>query len=155
MPQLRGLLLAIDLATRQRDAASAVFLQLQHSCFGAQNQMGQLESYATETESNWALGSRTSAQPEIMRHYDQFMERLQQAVDMQRAVVNEQLSAIAAARRALLEADIRVAGLKRLVEKRRASMARAQSGRDQKQLDDLSALQFRRLQARSDNLETP
>lgn len=153
VPPLRGLLLAIDLATRNRDAASAVVQQWQHVCFGAQNQMGQLESYAMETESNWALGSRSSAQPEIMRHYDQFMERLQQAVDMQRGVVEEHLRATASARQSLLEAEIRIAGLKRLLDTRRASAARVQGRQEQKQLDDLSALQFRRLHASPDNLE--
>jgi len=83
MPHLKGLALAIELATRQRDEAVAALLQAQQVCQGAQDQMGQLESYAQETESHWALGARTSANPEIIRHYDQFMDRLQQAVELQ------------------------------------------------------------------------
>jgi len=155
MTQLRGLLLAIDLVTRRRDEASAVVVQAQSVVLVARNQMGQLESYAAETEATWALGSRASAQPEIVQHYDQFMDRLQQAVEMQRAVVDDHLRATALAKQVLLEAEIRVAGLNRLLEKRRTSMARTQAGRDQKQLDALSALQFRRLHPGSDSLETP
>ena len=155
MPQLRGLLLAVDLASRRRDEASAALLQVQRGYFGAQNQMGQLQSYAAETESNWAVGSRASAQPEIVRHYDQFMDRLQEAVVMQGAVVDDHLRAIASAKQVLLDAELRVAGLKRLLEKRRSSMARVQAGREQKLMDELSAQQFLRMQARSESLESP
>ena len=155
MPQLRGLLLALDLATRRRDEASASLLQVQRGCLGAQNQKGQLESYAAETESNWALGSRASAQPEIVRHYDQFMGRLREAVALQGAVVDDHLRAVSVAQRVLLDAELRVAGLKRLLEKRRSAKVRSQAGREQKQLDELSAQQFLRMQARSETLESP
>ena len=155
MPHLKGVLIAIELATRQRDVASAALLLVQRGYFAARNQMGQLESYASETESNGALGSRPVAQPEIVRHYDQFMNRLQQAVDMQRAVVGDHLAAIAVAKQTLLEAEIRVASLERLLAKRRTSIARLQDGREQRQLDELSSVQFRRLHAGSEHLGTP
>lgn len=147
MPQLRALALAIDQATRQRDDAVAALLHAQGVCQGAQDQMGQLESYALETESRWALGARGTANPEIVQHYDHFMDRLQQAVSMQQGVVAGHLQAIAAARQRVMEAEIRAAGLKRLLDKRRAELARVQNTREQKQLDELSALQFRRLHA--------
>ena len=155
MPHLKGVQVAIELATRQRDAASAALLLVQRGYFGARNQMGQLESYAAETESNWALASRPVAQAEIVRHYDHFMGRLQQAVDMQRAVVGDHLAAVAVAKKTLLEAEIRVAALERLLAKRRTLMARQRDGREQRQLDELSALQFRRLHAGSEHLGTP
>jgi flagellar FliJ protein len=153
---MKGLQLAIDLARRHRDEASAKLVQAQRACIGAQGQMVQLESYAAETESTWALGSRASAsaRPEIVRHYDQFMDRLQQAVDLQRAVVHDHLRVTAGAKHALLELDIRMAALQRLLEKRQSSMVRAQASLEQKQLDELSALQFRRLHAGADTLES-
>jgi len=155
MPQLRGLLLAFDLATRRRDEAIAALLRVQRGQLGAQDQMAQLESYAAETELKWAVGSRTSVQPEIVQHYDQFMGRLQQAAMMQRAVVDDHGRASDVARQVLLEAEVRVAGLKRLLEKRRFALARVQAGREQKHMDELSALQFRRLHAGSEPLESP
>jgi len=155
MPHLKGLALAIELATRQRDEAVAALLQAQQVCQGAQDQMGQLESYAQETESHWALGARTSANPEIIRHYDQFMDRLQQAVELQQGVLNEQSQALVAARQRVMAAEIRMAGFKRLLEKRRTAHQRIQAGREQKQLDELSALQFRRLHANTETIGTP
>lgn len=155
MPQLRALALAIDQATRQRDEAVAAVLKAQLACQGARDQMGQLESYARETESHWALGARSTANPEIVQHYDHFMDRLQQAVVMQQSVVAERLQALATARQRLMAADIRAAGLQRLLDKRRTERTRVQTTREQRQLDELSALQFRRLHENPETLGTP
>ncbi|MBP6849995.1 MAG: flagellar export protein FliJ [Rhodoferax sp.] len=154
MPHLRAIALAIDLAARKRDEAVATLLKTRQSWHGAQEQMGQLQSYALETESHWALGAQTTANPQTVRHYDQFMDRLQQAVDMQQGVVGEQLQALEAARQRVVEAEIRAAGLKRLLEKRRAAHARVLAVREQKQLDELAALQFRRLHRHSETTGT-
>ena len=154
MPQLRALALAIDQAARRRDEAFAALLKAQRDCQGAQDQMGQLQSYAQETESHWALGARITANPEIVQHYDHFMDRLQQAVEMQQGVVADHVQAVAMARQRVMEAETRAMGLQRLLEKRRADRTRVQNTRDQKQLDELSALQFRRLHANSENLGT-
>jgi len=150
MAALKGLVLAVDLAKRRRDAAVAALLQAQQTCQGARDQMGQLESYALETESHWALGARSRVSPEIVRHYDQFMDRLQQAVDLQQGVVGDHDQALASARDRVIEAEVRLAGLLRLLETRRAAQKRHEAGREQKHLDELAALQFRRLHA---NLE--
>jgi len=154
MSELKGLLLAIDLATRRRDEAGAVMVQIRRIQFGARNQMEQLESYATETESAWALGSRASANPEIMRHYDLFMDRLQQAVGLQHVVLTGHVESLAAARQVLLEAEVRIAGLNHLLKKKRAAIARGQAGREQKQLDEMAALQYRRRHTDTDFLES-
>jgi flagellar FliJ protein len=155
MPQLRALALAIDQAARRRDEAIAALLKVQRDCQGAQDQMGQLQSYALETEAHWALGARGTANPEIVRHYDHFMDRLQQAVGMQQGVVADQLQALAMARQRVMDAEIRAAGLQLLLDKRRADRTRMQNTREQKQLDEMSALQFRRLHANSETLGTP
>ena len=65
MSALRGLSLAIELATRQREEALAALVQAQRALQGAQDQMGQLDSYAAETESRWAPGARNQIGPEI------------------------------------------------------------------------------------------
>jgi flagellar protein FliJ len=95
-----------------------------------------------------------AALSEIVQHYDHFMDRLQQAVEMQQGVVADHLQAVAMARQRVMEAETRAMGLQRLLDKRRADRTRIQNTRDQKQLDELSALQFRRLHANSENLGT-
>jgi len=155
MSDLKGLVLAIELATRQRDQAVATLLKARQTCHAVQDQMGQLESYSRETESHWALGSRTSANPEAVWHYDHFMERLQQAVELQQDVVHEHLQALEADRQQVMAAEVRMAALKRLLHKRQTTRLRVQARQETKQLDELAAMQFRRLHANSETMGTP
>lgn len=153
MPHLKGLRMAIDLAARRRDDAVAALQQVRHAHAMSVGQLQQLESYAAETEARWALASRAMAHPEILGHYGQFMERLRQAVDMQRAVVDGHVRETEEVRQRLVEEDVKLCGLKRLLDKRRAAVAHALAGREQKQLDELAALQFRRLHPGAQLLE--
>ena len=63
------------------------------------------------------------------------------------AIVTALLSAPAwaqtAAQRALLDAELRLASLRKVVEKRRSDFALQQQRRDQKQTDERAALQYR------------
>ena len=61
---------------------------------------------------------------------------------------------LAAARQVLLEAEVRIAGLNHLLKKKRATIARVQAGREQKQLDEMAALQYRRRHTDTDFLES-
>ena len=87
MSLLRTLGVAIDVASRKRDAASQVLGQAQQRQIAAQNQLNQLETYANETESRWASQAQICALPELMRHHYQFMERLNQAIQMQKQIL--------------------------------------------------------------------
>jgi flagellar biosynthesis chaperone FliJ len=54
-----------------------------------------------------------------------------------------------------MAAEIRAASLQRLLDKRRAELARIQNRLEQKQLEELSALLFRRLHENSETPGTP
>ena len=155
MSALKSILLAIDVATRQRDEVGKLLAQIQRNWHGAQDQIEQLESYAADTESKWAVSSQVRATPEVMQHYYQFMERLQQAIGLQRHVVSGVEQELTAAKKLLLGADIRLASLNQLMEKRQTGIQRIQAGRDQKQLDEFAALQHRRLRAGTEPLDAP
>ena len=155
MSALKSILLAIDVATRQRDEVGKLLARIQRNWHGAQDQIEQLEAYAADTESKWALSSQLRATPEVMQHYYQFMERLQQAIGLQRHVVSGLEQEFATAKKLLLGADIRLASLNQLLEKRRSGIQRIQAGRDQKQLDEFAAMQHRRLRAGIDRLDAP
>ena len=147
MSALKSILLAIDVATRQRDEVGKGLAQIRRNWHGAQEQIGQLESYAADTESKWAVSSQVRATPEVMQHYYQFMERLQQAIGLQRQVVSGLEHEFSAAKKLLLGADIRLASLNQLLAKRQSAVQRIEAGRDQKQMDEFAALQHRRLRA--------
>ena len=155
MSALKSVLLAIDVATRQRDEAGRVVARIQRHWRSAQDQMEQLESYAADTESKWTVSSQLRATPEIMRHYYLFMERLQQAISLQGDALVGLDKEFTVARKLLLGAEIRVASLNQLLGKKQAGMHRLQAGREQKQLDEFAAMQHRRLRAALDARETP
>jgi len=150
MTAVSGLLPAIELATRQRDDAGLALAQVVRRYEHARQQLEQLQSYAADTAARWSVTSQASATPQIVGHYYQFMERLDQTIVMQQGAIVEVQRQREAARQVLLEVEVRVAGLGRLLEKRRAEMARTQSQREQRQSDELAA-QMHRRRAFADN----
>lgn len=155
MSNMNAILLALDVARRRRDQVVGQVLAVQSQSVAAQGQLTQLGSYALETRDKWAIGARAQSTPEVLRHYHQFMERLQQAIDMQQQVLAKHEQALAEQRRVLLQVDIRIAGLQRLLEKRQLEANRLLSSREQKQLDEHAAQQHRRHRASLESMGTP
>ena len=155
MSELKSVVLAVDMATRVRDDAGKLLLRAQRKWRAALDQIEQLESYAADTESKWSVTAQVCAVPEIVRNYYQFMGRLQQAIDLQRGVIADLQREIAAAKVALLDAEIRIASLNKLLSKKQTVIERRQAVRDQRQLDEFAAMQHRRLRLVSETLETP
>lgn len=151
MSTWNGLQVAVDLATRQRDNAGQALAQVVRRVDHARMQMEQLNSYAADTAARWSMASQTSATPQIVGHYYQFMERLDQTIEMQQGAIAEVQRQREAARQVLLEAEVRMAGLNRLLERRRAEQARAQEQREQRQSDELAAQMHRRVALAREN----
>jgi flagellar protein FliJ len=63
-------------------------------------------------------------------------------VGLQNNVIGEQDGRVRAAGQALLQAELRVAALRKVVERRRHDLAQAEARRDQKQTDERAALRF-------------
>ena len=63
MTAVSGLLVAIDLATRQRDDAAMVVAQVVRRFEHARQQLEQLQSYAADTAGRWSVASQASATP--------------------------------------------------------------------------------------------
>lgn len=151
MSSLNGLQVAIDLATRQRDDAGQALAQVVRRFEQACLQRDQLRSYAADTASRWSVAAQANAQPQIVSHYYQFMERLEQTIEMQQGALDAVQRQREAARQVLLEAEVRMAGLKRLLDKRRAEMARLQQQREQRQSDEWAAQMHRRVALAREN----
>lgn len=143
MSNLNALSVAVDVASRKRDGARKVLQDTLAAQQAARAQLDQLEGYARETESRWGVKADTAMQPEVMYHHYQFMDRLGHAAGIQAGVVNDQSDRVEGARRALLEAELRLASLRKAVEQRRNDLERQQMRRDQKQTDERAALQYR------------
>ena len=143
MSAIKSLLLAIDLATRNRDQASLFLKSVQNAQLFAQQQMGQLQTYATETEARWQAAAQIRTTPELMQHHYQFMDRLHHAIGLQESALENADRKTDAARRLALEAEFRLVNLKQLLKKKQADMSILQSRREQKQMDEFAAIQTR------------
>lgn len=144
MTGVSTLVLAVDVARRRRDDAGLVVAQMLRRQESAQLQFEQLRSYATETETRWSVSAQSSVTPQIVSHYYQFIERLEQTIDLQQAVIADLDRQCRLARKVLIDAELRVAGLNRLLENRRSVLAAADARREQKSSDELAAQQLRR-----------
>ncbi len=143
MSAIKSILLAIDLVTRQRDQASQVVMSVQKAQLFAQQQMGQLQTYATETQTRWQAAAQVMTTPELMQHHYQFMDRLHHAIGLQESALENAARKTEAANRLALEAEFRLANLKQVLKKRQVDMSVLQSRREQKQMDEFAAMQTR------------
>ena len=143
MPESNALSVAVEMALRQRDDARRSLQDARSASQAAQAQLDQLEGYARETQNRWGMRPNAAVQPEVMYHHYQFMDRLGHAAGLQTGVVGQHAERVGAAERTLLEAELRLASLKKLVEKRQRDALQAQMRREQKQTDERAALQHR------------
>ena len=143
MSNLHSLSVAVDAASRKRDAARQVLQDTLAAQQAACAQLSQLQDYARETESRWGMKADTTMQPEVMYHHYQFMDRLAHAASVQTGAVSDQSDRVDDARCALLQAELRLTSLRKVMEKRRHDIELQQMRRDQKQTDERAALQFR------------
>ena len=147
MSAVKSVLLAIDMASSQRDQAAQGLLKAQQAHLFAQDQMAQLQTYALETESRWTATAQISTTPEVMRHHYQFMDRLHHAIGLQSGVLENSGRKAELAKQRVLEAEFRLASLKQILKKRQADLAVVQKRREQKQMDEFAALRGSRASA--------
>lgn len=140
MPEFRSLRLAIELATRQRDALAQAHAQALRNLEFAKGQMAQLTGYAADTDARWTGGQQVARSGELVRHHYQFMERLQHAIGMQDGVLVDLDGQIQTANRSLLDAEFRLAGLRQVLEAKLAARQLQQKRREQQHTDEFAAL---------------
>lgn len=146
MSFMRSLSLAIELATDRRDEASRQLAQVQRTQASAHDQMQQLERYALDSEGRWMGSAQVSMDPEVLRHHYQFMDRLRHAIGLQSDVLLNLQGQVEQARRQLLEAETRLAGLNKVLQRKQQEQLRALERRDQRQTDEFATQQYLRAQ---------
>lgn len=145
---LQSFIVAIQLAERRRDAARQAVSNLQNARAAAQGQLDQLQGYAQETQGRWGASEGRVMQPVVLQHHHQFMGRLEHAIGLQGQVVQTQDQRVAGARQTLLQAELRLASLRKVLERRQAELALAQQRREQKATDERAALRLAGVAAR-------
>lgn len=144
MSDLRSLTLAIEVATRKRDAADQALMQARRAVQYAQGQMEQLENYAADTEARWATATAATVSAELMQHQQHFMQRLRHAIGLQRSVLADLQGQMEIARQHCVQEEVRLAAFEQLLKKKRSNQARLDARREQKQMDELAVLKYAR-----------
>lgn len=139
MPKFRALELAIEQATQQRDAMARKHAQAQRTIQHARGQLDQLQVYSSDTDARWVDGRAVSLSAELIKHHYQFMDRLQNAVRLQHDVIANLESQLGAAHQLLLHAEFRLAGLKQVIQSRRAALGLVERRREQRVTDEFAA----------------
>ena len=143
MTGLSSMQLAVELATRQRDQLRLDLAQVLQTLEAAQDQFNQLESYAQETQARWITQSQTDSTPQVMRHYYQFMEKLYQAIALQRQVLQDAERQVQAHKKVLLEAEFKLASRQTVCDNMYREATRRRDKIEQKQFDEMAALLYR------------
>ena len=139
MKRLQLLQMLLERECKRRDEVQSI-LRSAHANLDAQRQQADgLKTYRSEYCAKWSANFQQAAQMEILRSYHGFLARLDQAITQQANVVAHAQRAVDAAKQRLLEKEIRVKTVERLIERRKALLARIVDRREQKNLDQMAA----------------
>ncbi len=139
MDPLQPLLSLLEQARAERDQALAERQRRLGALQAAEAQAAQLAGYREDYARRFGTAFQRSGALELMQCYQGFMTRLDDAVAQQRRNTELTRSAADAAQAAVLAAELRVASVEKLVERRRADAALVQQRLEQKAGDELAS----------------
>ncbi len=139
MNPLQPVMALLAQAERERDAALAEVQAATQAQQQAAAQTDQLLVYRREYEQRWSAQFRTEGHIELVHCYRGFMDRLSQAVEQQQRVAAHAGTRLERARLALMEQELRVASVRKLIERRRAELRLSADRAEQKQTDEFGS----------------
>src|SRR5256885_558408 len=135
MNPLQPLLALLAQAERERDAALADAQHAAQAQLAASAQAEQLLNYRREYEARWGAQFRNEGKMELVNCYRGFVERLSQAVDQQQRIAQHADAQLVRARDTLLQHEVRVASVRKLIERRAKELRLSVDRLEQKQTD--------------------
>ena len=139
MNSLQPVMALLGQTERERDELAVLSQRAAAAQRTAAVQLDQLVTYRREYEQRWAHQFRTDGRMELVNCYRGFMERLTQAVEQQRRVALQAETQLEEAQLALRDGEIRVASVRKLIERRVADVRVAVDRREQKATDEFAA----------------
>jgi flagellar FliJ protein len=137
-PDTQTLTTVLEHAQATRDEAVLALRRGEQQLERARAQADQLVQYRSEYIARWSAHFNRQAAIEIVHCYRSFMQRLDQALAHQQALVERHATTAAQCRTMLVEAERRVAAVKKLIGRRVEEHLRATARHDQKQADEAS-----------------
>jgi len=128
----------LEQAEASRNAALAAFNHTRARRDAARTQAADLDEYRHDYQQRWHAQFQRGAALDIVRCYQQFADRLEMAIAQQAHALRVCEDALQRAEDQLAAHELRVASVRKLIERRAAERARVQERRDQKAADELS-----------------
>ena len=123
----------------ERDAVRLASERAQRDAEAAREQARQLTDYRSDYRAKWSERFTRGQSIEIVRHYQNYMGRLDQAVAQQDLVAARAEGQQQAAFARLREAETRVASVQKLIERRLHAERQAADRREQKAVDEAAS----------------
>lgn len=139
MNPMQPLMALLAQTERERDEAWAEAQRASQSHQAAIVQVDQLLVYRREYELRWATQFKSEGRMELVHCYRGFMERLTQAVEQQQRVCTYGQTQVERTRAKLAEEEMRVASVRKLIERRAHELRLAADRQDQKQTDEFGS----------------
>jgi flagellar FliJ protein len=138
---MKRLALLHTLLEREKTRRDEQMAQVRNAVANAEAQQQQadgLAAYRGEYCQKWSAQFQQAVQMEILRSYHGFLSRLDQAISQQQSVIDHARRMVEIQRQRLVEREIRVATVERLIKRREAVLAKLADRRDQKNLDEMA-----------------
>jgi flagellar FliJ protein len=128
----------LEQAEAQRNTALAAFNQTRARRDAAREQLHDLERYQADYTARWNQQFRVGAALEIVRSYHQFADRLQLALAQQAHTLTVAEQALVRANDTLAAHELRVASVRKLIERRQAEARQRDERREQRADDEIA-----------------
>ena len=139
MSYMQPLITLLGQCERERDELAMSSQRAAMAHRSALEQADQLVVYRGEYEQRWAEQFRTDGRMELVNCYRGFMERLTLAVEQQQRIVAQAEVEFEQSRLALRDGEIRVASVRKLIDRRLAEMRLSANRREQKATDEFAS----------------
>jgi len=136
---LQVLNILLERAEAERDEGLRQLQEAQSRAAQARAQHGDLAQYRTDYQQRWSQQFASKGTMDIVACYQNFGGKLDQAITSQDHVANHADQRVNRAREALRELEMRVAAIRKLIERRRLESSRALSRQEQKTTDEQAA----------------
>ena len=139
MSGMQSLLMVLESAEKERDEALRALEAARQSHESARQQAQSLHDWRQDYQRRWQAQFKQSGGVEIVRCYQDFIQRLADAVTEQDRRVDLADQQVARARALLIERERRVAAVSQLIDRRQAELMHKQARQEQKATDEMAA----------------
>ena len=140
MTALKPLIALLEQVERERDAALAQHQRSLAQLEGAQRQADQLHHYRADYAERYSPHqSQRSSTPDLLQCYHGFMDRLHVAIDQQGHALTRWRASTEQAAHILQQHELRVASVRKLIERRRQEFAHVRQRQEAHASDEHAA----------------